>query len=85
MQIIDGALMICKLSSMKYLNNYLLYYSPLSVSESVKSNIVSVSDIVCTLEVELLDMVVVEIVVTSVVTVATIYINARVQYGSIAL
>ena len=47
----------------KTITEYLLHYSQLSVS--LKSNIVLVSDVVCTLEVELLDMVVVEIVVTS--------------------
>ena len=58
-------IMTCKLSSMKFISEYLLCYSPFSVL--VKSDIVSVSDIVCTLEVELIAMVVVEIVVISVV------------------
>ena len=44
---------------------YLLYYSPFSVS--VNFVVVSTSDVVCTLGVELLAMVVVEMVVSSVV------------------
>ena len=53
---------------------YLLYYSPFSVS--VKFVVVSTSDVVCTLGVELLAMLVVEMVVSSV---EAIYNDRRVQ------
>ena len=59
--------MICKNRQVVILIKYLklLLYSPLCIS--VISNLVTVSDVACVLEVELLAMAVVEVVVTSAV------------------